>query len=77
MEAARKYRYIEHNPARDIITKFGKQGKTPATVSAQLGHLSIDTTMRVYTHAFKSAQAAAADALQTLLRNPKRETGAV
>lgn len=28
-EAARKYRYIEHNPARDIITKFGKQGKTP------------------------------------------------
>ena len=29
MEAARKYRYIEHNPARDIITKFGKQGKTP------------------------------------------------
>jgi integrase len=28
-EAARKYRYIEHNPARDIITRFGKQGKTP------------------------------------------------
>lgn len=30
LEAARKYRYIETNPARDIITKFGKQGKTPA-----------------------------------------------
>lgn len=29
MEHARKYRYIETNPARDIITKFGKQGKTP------------------------------------------------
>lgn len=29
MEHARKYRYIEANPARDIITKFGKQGKTP------------------------------------------------
>ncbi len=29
LEAARKYRYIETNPARDIITKFGKQGKTP------------------------------------------------
>ena len=28
-EHARKYRYIETNPARDIITKFGKQGKTP------------------------------------------------
>ena len=29
MEHARKYHYIEHNPARDTITKFGKQGKTP------------------------------------------------
>ena len=29
LEAARKYRYIDHNPARDILTKFGKQGKTP------------------------------------------------
>lgn len=29
MEHARKYRYIEYNPARDIITKFGKHGKTP------------------------------------------------
>ncbi len=28
-EAARKYRYIEHNPARDVLTKFGKGGKTP------------------------------------------------
>ena len=30
LEAARKYSYIENNPAHDIITKFGKQGKTPA-----------------------------------------------
>lgn len=29
MEAARKYHYIETNPARDIITKFGKADKTP------------------------------------------------
>ena len=29
MEHARKYHYIENNPARDIITKFGKQGKPP------------------------------------------------
>lgn len=29
LEHARKYHYIETNPARDIITKFGKQGKTP------------------------------------------------
>ncbi len=29
LEAARKYHYINTNPANDIITKFGKQGKTP------------------------------------------------
>ncbi len=29
LEHARKYHYIETSPARDIITKFGKQGKTP------------------------------------------------
>jgi integrase len=28
-ETARRYRYIEHNPARDTITRFGKQAKTP------------------------------------------------
>lgn len=30
LEHARKYRYIETNPARNIITKLGKQGKTPS-----------------------------------------------
>jgi integrase len=44
-EGARKYRYIEHNPARDILTKFGKQGKTPDPYTVQqmqqlLGHIS-------------------------------------
>lgn len=29
LEHARKYHYIETNPARDTITRFGKQGKTP------------------------------------------------
>lgn len=29
LEHARKYHYIESNPARDTITKFGPQGKTP------------------------------------------------
>ena len=29
LEHARKYHYIEHNAARDVIAKFGKQGKTP------------------------------------------------
>ena len=29
MEHARKYHYIDSNPARDTLTKFGKPGKTP------------------------------------------------
>ena len=29
LEHARRYHYISYNPARDILTKFGKQGKTP------------------------------------------------
>lgn len=29
LEAAHKYHYIEDNPAHNIITKFGAQGKTP------------------------------------------------
>lgn len=29
LEHARKYHYIDSNPARDTLTKFGKQGKTP------------------------------------------------
>ena len=29
LESARKYHYIENNPARDILTRFGKQGETP------------------------------------------------
>lgn len=29
LEHARRYHYIDSNPARDILTKFGKQGKTP------------------------------------------------
>ena len=29
LEHARRYHYISSNPARDILTKFGKPGKTP------------------------------------------------
>ncbi|MCK9350857.1 MAG: site-specific integrase [Clostridiales bacterium] len=41
---------------------------TAATVAAHLGHSSVDTTNRVYIHSFQSAQAAAAEGLQTILR---------
>lgn len=35
LEHARKYHYIETNPARDTITRFGKQGKTPAPYTVE------------------------------------------
>lgn len=35
LEAARKYNYIVSNPAQNIITKFGKQGKTPDPFTIQ------------------------------------------
>lgn len=39
-EAARKYRYIDTNPAKDILTKFGKEAKTPDPYTIeQMQHL--------------------------------------
>lgn len=35
LEHARKYHYIESNPARDTLTKFGKQGTTPAPYTVE------------------------------------------
>lgn len=44
-EHARKYNYIEKNPARDVITKFGKQGKTPDPYTVdQTRHLIANIT---------------------------------
>ena len=45
LEGARKYRYIEFNAARDVLTKFGQQGKTPDPYTIQqmqqlMGHVS-------------------------------------
>jgi len=62
---------LRHSCASLLINNH----ETAATISAQLGHSSIDTTNRVYVHSFKAAQAAAAVGLQTLLR--KRETATV
>ena len=39
-EAARKYHYIETNPTRDILMKFGKDAKAPAPYTVeQMQHL--------------------------------------
>jgi len=35
MEHARKYHFVESNPARDTITRFGKQGKTLAPYTVE------------------------------------------
>ena len=40
VETARKYHYIETNPARDILIKFGKDAKTPDPYTVeQMQHL--------------------------------------
>jgi integrase len=61
---------LRHSCASLLINNH----ETAATVSAQLGHSSIDTTNRVYVHSFKAAQAAAAVGLQTLLRKQATAT---
>ncbi len=51
-------------------------GADVATVSNRLGHSSKSTTLNIYTHAIKSADAAAAEKLQNIL-NPKKNYGAM
>lgn len=49
LESARKYHYIEDNPARDILTKFGAQGDTPEPYTiAQLQKLLAGTAGTEY-----------------------------
>lgn len=48
LEHARKYRYIDTNPARNIITKFGKQGKTPDPYTVQQMQQFISYTMGTF-----------------------------
>ena len=43
-----------------------------STVAGQLGHASPDTTMKIYTHELKSAQAEAAEALQSMILTPQK-----
>ena len=64
---------LRHTTASLLINNH----ETAATVAAQLGHGSIDTTNRVYVHSFKAAQAAAAVGLQTLLRQHREEYAAI
>ena len=46
MEHARKYHYIEHNPARDIITKFdGERVKTGEDLQKMLTYYKGGTTV--------------------------------
>ena len=45
-------------------------GIAVTTVAGQLGHASPTTTMKIYAHAIQSAQAAAADMMDELLKMP-------
>lgn len=48
MEHARKYHYIQTNPARDIITKFGKNGKTPDPYTVEQLQLLMSNVMGTF-----------------------------
>ena len=47
-------------------------GTNVRTVSAHLGHSQTSTTMNIYSHSIKSAEAAAAEALQSVLTRSKK-----
>ena len=53
----------------DTIQSQSKQlnGVSITTVAGQLGHADSTTTAKIYAHAIKSAQAAAADMMEDLL----------
>lgn len=48
-------------------------GTNVRTVSAHLGHSQTSTTMNIYSHSIKSAEAAAAEALQSMLTRSKKQ----
>ena len=58
-----------HSLRHTAATLYISNGIAVNTVAGQLGHASPNTTTRIYTHEIKSAQAAAADAMEDLL-NP-------
>jgi integrase len=48
------------------------QGVHPKVVSERLGHASINITLDTYSHVLPGLQAAAAEALDAILAEPKR-----
>ena len=48
-------------------------GTNVRTVSSHLGHAQTSTTMNIYSHSIKSAEAAAAEALQSVLTRKKKQ----
>lgn len=57
-----------HSLRHTFATLHIGNGEAVTTVSGLLGHASPNTTTKIYAHSIQSAQAAAADALQDLLR---------
>jgi len=57
-----------HSLRHTFATLHIGNGEAVTTVSGLLGHASPNTTTKIYAHSIRSAQAAAADALQDLLR---------
>ena len=60
---------LRHTNATLLIAK----GVNIKTVSAHLGHSNVSTTGNIYAHAIQSAEAAAADALQSMFARSKKQ----
>lgn len=75
------HQFIRRNGLPDIsihslrhtnATLLINSGIPITTISARLGHANPSTTTKIYTHAIKSADAAAADALDNIFTSPNR-----
>ena len=79
-------RFIERNDLPKITihslrhtnaTLLINSGIPITTISARLGHANPSTTTKIYTHAIKAADAAAADALDNIFTKPRTQNKAV
>lgn len=56
-------------PYASILVASGQDIKT---VSHRLGHANVSTTMNIYTHFIKAADAKASDSLENILISPSK-----
>lgn len=61
-----------HGLRHTMSSLLGSQGMEVSAISKRLGHARISTTLDIYTHVFKKADAAASDLLEKALLNKEQ-----